>query len=242
MKQIHHYLASKQIGIASHGFFARLERDQPFESAMAFAPVLTFWVFAFQDILRLNETRVLDPKLRKIARHHRAEDKGHEVWFMNDVAELDPTPRDFRWLFGPGHRETREAAYALMSEVFRADDDQVRIVLLLTLESAGHIFFERIARFVARHDLSERLQYFSHHHLAAEKDHELFEVEMMKALDVELAPTVRAKALAMIDRCYEAFNQLFCALEAGLSQRPSAVSARPSDPSKGERAVSDLGD
>jgi hypothetical protein len=227
MKLVRQHLHDKQTSLVSHTFFARLDRNEPFEKGMDFAAGLTFWVFAFQDILRLNESRVKDADLRRIARHHRTEDKGHDGWFLEDLAELDPTPRDFRWLFGRHHLQTRDAAYALMSEVFRANDDHVRIVLLLTLESAGHVFFERMAAYVARNDASHRLRYFSHEHLAVEKDHELFEGRLEKALDVDLSLPVRMEAIAMIDRCYEAFGQLFAGLEARMVRRASGTFSVP---------------
>ena len=227
MKEVKRHLAERQKDFVSHPFFARLERNDRFESEMGFAPGLTFWVFAFQDILRLNETRVTDPALRKIARHHRAEDRGHEAWFLDDIAELDPSPRDIRWLFGRHHMHTRDAAYALVSEVFRTNDDRVRIALVLTLESAGHVFFERIAAYVQRHGADERLRYFSSNHLEVEKDHALFEAELMKALEVDLPEEVRAESIAMVDRCYEAFHQLFTGLEERLVRRASGTFSVP---------------
>lgn len=228
MDQVKRYIAQKQAELVGHPFFTDLDQDKPFEKGMDFAPGLTFWVFAFQDILRLNEQRVVDPTLRPIARHHRAEDRGHDAWFLQDVAEIDPTPRDLSWLFGPHHMQTRDAAYSLVSEVFRTSNDHVRIALLLTLESAGHVFFERVAAYVGRKDASERLRYFSNKHLEVEKQHALFEADMMKTLDIELSHAVRAEALAMIDRCYESFHQIFAGLESRVIRRASgAFSLRP---------------
>jgi hypothetical protein len=219
MNHVRRYLAEKQTEIAGHAFFARLERKQPFESTMDFAAGMTFWVFVFQDILRLNEARVEDPELKRIARHHRAEDRGHDAWFLDDLAALDPSPRDYRWLFGRHHAQTRDAAYSLMSEVFRAHDDYLRIVLLLTLESAGHVFFERMAKYVALHDAGHALRYFSESHLTVEKQHSLFEADLMKPLERELPLSLRTEAFATIDRCYTAFNLLFSGLESRLVRR-----------------------
>lgn len=227
MKEVKRHIAERQQEFVSHPFFGRLERNDGFESEMGFAPGLTFWVFAFQDILRLNETRVTDPVMRKIARHHRAEDRGHEAWFLDDLAELDPAPRDIRWLFGRHHAQTRDAAYALVSEVFRASDDRVRIALVLTLESAGHVFFERIAEYVHQHGATDRLRYFSRSHLEVEKDHALFEAELMKALEVDLPEAVRLESIAMVDRCYQAFHELFTGLEARLVRRASGTFSVP---------------
>ena len=243
MNTVRRYISEKQAEIGHHPFFARLEGQAAFESTMDFVAGMTFWVFVFQDVLRLNEARMVDPVLGRIARHHRSEDRGHDAWFLEDLAELDPSPRDYRWLFGQHHAQTRDAAYALVSEVFRASDDHVRILLLLTLESAGHVFFERSAEFVSLHGADKSLRYFSSRHLEVEKDHSMFEAEMMKPLDVELSPTVQAEALAMVDRCYAAFDLLFSGLESRLVRRASgnlsvpAPANRPgSDPDTGGAA------
>jgi hypothetical protein len=221
MKLIEQYIAEKQRAFAAHPFFARLQAEALDVNALDFAPGLTFWVFTFQDVLRLNEQRMQDPALRKIARHHSAEDKGHEAWFVDDVAAIDPTPRDFGWLFGRHHEHTRDASYALVAEVFRATSDYNRIVLLLTLESAGHVFFERVARYVEKMQPNTTLRYFSHWHLAVEKDHELFEEELHEQLDVDFDPAQRASMMAMIDRSYDAFNGMFSGLEERFIRRAS---------------------
>jgi hypothetical protein len=126
-------------------------------------------------------------------------------------------------LFGNKHAHTRDAAYALMSEVFRATNDHVRVALLLTLESAGHVFFERVADYVHATGMTDQLRYFSHHHLEVEKDHAMFEDETRAVLEGELPADVQAEAMAMVDRCYQAFTQLFDGLEARLARHSSGT-------------------
>jgi hypothetical protein len=230
MKHIEQYIAGKQSEFAEHAFFTRFSADDPRANALDSAAGLTFWVFTFQDVLRLNEARIADPALRKIARHHSMEDSGHDVWFAEDIAAIDPTPRDFNWLFGRHHAQTRDASYALIAEVFRASHDIERIVLLLTLESAGHVFFERVAAYVDRVDPNTTLRYFSRWHLDVEKDHELFEAEVGNLLDVELDPQLTANSIQLIDRCYEAFTNLFNGLEARLERRAGGVSSIAAPP------------
>ena len=233
MRHITHYIASKQKEFATHPFFKRFSADDPRANALDSAAGLTFWVFTFQDVLRLNEARISDPALQAIARHHSQEDSGHEAWFAEDIAAIDPAPRDLGWLFGRHHAQTRDASYALIAEVFGASDDYERIVLLLTLESAGHVFFERVADYVDRIDPNTTLRYFSRWHLDVEKDHELFEAELGDLLNVELDSQVAARNIALIDRCYEAFTNLFTGLEARLVRRAGGISsiAAPALPS-----------
>ena len=92
-----------------------------------------------------------------------------------------PAP-DVSWLFGERHTPTRDAAYALMSEVYRATDDRLRLVLVKTLESAGHVFFGRVAEVVERAGWSKLLKYFSFSHLEVEKNHQVFEDEISRTV------------------------------------------------------------
>jgi hypothetical protein len=193
---------------------------------LSFAPDLTFWVMAFQDILRLNAKLTQDPTIRKIVRHHRAEDLGHERWFLDDLAAMQVPAPDVRWLFGERHSSTRDAAYALMSEVYRTTDDRMRLVLVKTLESAGHVFFGRIAAAVEKAGWTKMLKYFSFSHLEVEKNHEVFEEEISRTVSgIKLAPKARAEAKQLVDRCYAAFTAMFdaiCEVDAWKAQGMSA--------------------
>jgi hypothetical protein len=228
MKSTQLYIAQKQVEFARHSFFQQLDSPIPFPSALAFAPDLTFWVMVFQDILRLNEKLTKDPELRRIVKHHRVEDAGHDRWFLDDLTALGAPQRDIRWLFGKGHAPTRDAAHALMAEVFRADDDRLRLVLLMTLESAGHIFFERIAQVVERAGKTDELKYFSFSHLEVEKSHEVFETEISRKIDaIVLDPELRREAEALVDRCYAAFRSMFEAVSVPAAIQPALAEVEP---------------
>jgi hypothetical protein len=194
--------------------------------ALSFAPDLTFWVMAFQDILRLNASLTRDPQMRKIVRHHRAEDAGHERWFLDDLAAMQISAPDVRWLFGDRHSPTRDAAYALVSEVYRTTDDRLRLVLVKTLESAGHVFFGRVAAFVERVGLTKVLKYFSFSHLEVEKNHQVFEDEISRIVSgMRLEPKVRTEAKRLVDRCYVAFGTMFDAMCEAEAHRAAGVTA-----------------
>jgi len=77
------------------------------------------------------------PQHKRIARHHRDEDLGHERWFLEDIAKLTGGPLTISALYGRASASTRDAAYQLITEVYRATDDRLRIVLVLVLESTG---------------------------------------------------------------------------------------------------------
>ena len=225
MKLVEAHVAKKQAEFANHAFFSEQRPGSGLWGALSFAPDLTFWVMAFQDILRLNASLTRDPQMRKIVRHHRAEDAGHERWFLDDLAAMQIPAPDVRWLFGDRHAPTRDAAYALVSEVYRATDDRLRLVLVKTLESAGHVFFGQVAAFVDRVGLTKMLKYFSFSHLEVEKNHQVFEDEISRIVSgIRLEPKVRTEAKRLVDRCYAAFSTMFDAMCAAEARQTLATS------------------
>jgi hypothetical protein len=218
MKRVQSHIARKQQEFCSHAFFGLLvEGSLSEEHILVFAKELSFWVMSFQDILRINESLVIDPILKRIARHHRAEDAGHEKWFLSDLMAIEGAIPDFRWLFSDDHASTRIGSYALVSEVYRAKTDYERIVLLLTLESAGHAFFEKIISYLERRELSGSLQYFARKHLDVEKQHELFEEQLTKTLfDTVLDQPTRETCVDIVDRIYSVFDSIFVGIDLAI--------------------------
>lgn len=227
MKTIQTYIDSKQQEFMDHPFFDILEQLQSLEEISYFVPELTFWAMTFQDILRINEERVNDPYLKKVARHHRLEDAGHEKWFLHDKKYMDGlssddccSKDDVSWLYSKEMQLTRDAAYGILSEVYKADNELINIALLLTIESSGHVFFEKVAKKVKETGEDKNLKYFSSSHLEVELAHALFEEEMERKLFERALPiNVRRDALKMVDRCYEAFNKLFDGLIIACNRR-----------------------
>ena len=213
MKLVEAHVTKKQEEFTKHAFFTDEQLGGGTRGMLAYAPDLTFWVMAFQDVLRLNAALTQDPQIRKIVRHHRAEDAGHDRWFLDDLAAMQMPAPDVRWLFGERHSPTRDAAYALVSEVYRATDDRMRLVLVKTLESAGHVFFGRVAAAVERAGLTKSLKYFSFSHLEVEKNHQVFEEEISRYVSgIKLDAKARAEAKHLVDRCYVAFTTMFDAI------------------------------
>lgn len=217
MKAIQNYIDAKQSEFMDHPFFEILDQLSSLEEISYFVPELTFWAMTFQDILRINEERIHDAYLKKVARHHRLEDAGHQNWFLADkkyMGALNPESScnedNVTWLYSKETQVTRDAAYALMAEIYKAQDEVINIALLLTLESAGHVFFEKVAKQVKKTGEDANLKYFSSSHLEVEMAHALFEEEMERKLyERPIAVETRREALQMIDRSYEAFTKMF---------------------------------
>ncbi len=221
MRDVLEHIAAKQADFAKHPFFAELRMDRPIEQIASFAPRLAFWVMTFQDILRLNEQMVQDPVLKRIARHHRDEDLGHERWFLEDIAKLTGEPLTISALYGRASASTRDAAYQLITEVYRATDDRLRIVLVLVLESTGHVFFGRTSMLThAMVNSPQKLKYFSDFHLHIEQAHEVFEAQMeAQLLNIPMPPHLVTEAAALVDRAYAAFDSMFHGVRDELVQR-----------------------
>jgi hypothetical protein len=225
MREVLQHIRVRQAHFAKHPLFdALLRTDLPLEQALAFAPRLAFWVMSFQDVLRLNANRVRDPELQMLMLRHCAEERGHDDWYFEDIALLMGRPLGLGDMWSPAHQSTRDASLALISEVLRPMDDRLRVVVVLALESTSHAFFTRATALTQVLGNGKRLKYFASHHMEAEAHHEVFE-EQMEAmlLGLELSPEVRARALALVDRIYEAFHAMF----DGLRDEPRSTRSTP---------------
>jgi hypothetical protein len=212
MKAVLQHLSDSQSRFAEHPFFHELRQERPLEQALAFAPRLAFWVMCFQDALRLNAQRVKDAELGVLLLRHRSEERDHDNWFFEDVAQLTGTPMTLHTPWSRPHESTRDASYALIAEVLRPMDDRLRVVLVLSLEATSHVFFTRAAHLAraAGGESRLKLKYFSDHHMDAEEQHEVFEEQMEAYLhSIELTPALRQEAFALVDRIFAAFHAMF---------------------------------
>ena len=120
MHVIEAHIREHQARFSGHRFFSHLKGKTSVQQAMGFAPDLSFWVLTFQNVLRLNETRVESDELRRLARAHRIEDAGHDRWFLEDLAALrSPRGCNAAFLFSRKHVTTRDAAYDILGEVLQ---------------------------------------------------------------------------------------------------------------------------
>jgi hypothetical protein len=230
MKRVQEAIGARQRQFAALPFSRRLDEGGTIEDVTAFAPGLTFFVLAFQDVLRLNESRVIHPALRRIVRRHRFEERGHEAWFLHDIAQLR-IERDIRWVFGQHHETTRDASYAIIGEVLAARDDRVRLTLLLILEATSEIFASRIGRYVEQTNYRHPLYYFSRTHSEREESHEIFEGGWkQEILAIELPSEVLTDALGLVDRVFDAMTEVFVELEARVLRARMGQASVPSLP------------
>ena len=205
------HLAMLQTSFEEHPFFRYL-RDHPSPDWVpGFLPFIGFWVKAFQDMLVIIEQRVKDPEMLAIASHIRQGDTGHDNWFARDMALVGNPLPTFTEVFGPEHWTTRKAVYAIVAEVYRAADDRLLIVLLLSLEAASYVFFTKMAEYFEHVGFQPELHYFGRRHLDAELEHGIVEAEMDNQVERSLSnsPALQDEARLVIDRIFDAFVGMF---------------------------------
>jgi thioredoxin reductase len=190
---------------ASRPLFRLLEQHGTLEDIRTFIPTVTFFAFTFQDVLRLNEQRVSSEKLRGIVAQHRREDAGHETWLYRDMRKLG-VEQNIPSMFGKRYQVTRDTAFELVSEVYRASSDATRLAIPLALESTGDVFFEAVTGFFERAGVSEGLEYFSRRHWDVERGHSMFEGDHAEQLR-QLALTTLER-----DECIGAVERIVAAL------------------------------
>lgn len=156
-----------------HEFMRRLDGSGDVEAVQRLLLRLAFFVFAFQDMLKVAHDACDGAPIKPIVRSLHVEDRGHDRWFALDLRTVgvDLTVQD---LFAPEHGMTREVTYALIRQLTSVRSDHARLAVLLTLEAAAHEFFKRIPRFAARSGINAELLYCGRTHLEAEESHEAF--------------------------------------------------------------------
>jgi hypothetical protein len=208
------HIARRVARFAEHPFFTQMKPSADLKEMMAFAPAATFWVMSFQDILRFNHERTTDPALKRAIATHLAEDSGHEDWFLSDLADVfGPVSLSAKGTFSPEHREVRQVAFALASELYFVSDDRLRLVYLEVLEAAAGLTFNRISAALVAGGHKGKLRYFGGEHLNAEASHEMHDEAHGHAFDDMVLPDgLREEAGRMIDRMFDQFDRLNDAL------------------------------
>lgn len=220
MLLVQKHISAQQQNLKNHPFFQTLTRENNFLDTMSVMPKLTFWVMTFQDVLRLTPLRIESKALRRIATHHKIEDAGHDQWFLQDIAFLTQKSNDISWLFGKENELVRFFSYDILSEILTISSDYLRVILILTLESTGHIFFENIAKFVNSHGYESHLKYFSSYHLEVEHNHAIFEEQLNQEIfKIKLSSEDRSQAIDLVDRVYQGFNKVFDYLNTSLTEK-----------------------
>jgi hypothetical protein len=185
--------------------FLALNQSSDIEDLRAIAPHGYFFVFGFQDALRITHDRITDPTIREIARSLKGDDAGHDDWFLSDMAQFGTT-RDVRWIFGEEHHLVRDVVYGLISQVLNATTDVNRLVVPLVFEAAAAVVFDSMIG-VTRRSKFEHLKYFAPMHEDAEKSHDAFKESSQQKLDeIVFSQADYDEVTRIVARCFECFT------------------------------------
>lgn len=201
-------ISTQQAQLANHRFFSHLEQQGSFEDILAIAPRVAFFVMCFQDIIRLVPLLTTDPLLQKLGRTHEGEDKGHELWFLEDLERFGVSC-DLKLLFSDEQAAIRDIVYEQIADVVRSRSDWARFGVVLALEAAGTVFFGKIIAVLERADRARGLKYFARSHQRVEQSHEIFQHTWESEL-VSLAVPIEAltEVLAVIEHTFATMSRL----------------------------------
>jgi hypothetical protein len=214
MADVQALIAAERALLSTIPFLRALEGPGTAEQIRRVVPRLAFFVLGFQDVLRLASEKTSDPALKPMSEEHRAEDLGHDLWYLHDLAKLE-AERDVRWLFSSEHQLARDVAYSQIADVLTATDDRTRVAVVLSLEAIGAEFFGRAIAFLDRTRGSHDLTYFARKHQQIESSHQVFEDDKQSALDaVTVSATAWAEARRAVENTFAGMTRLGADLHA----------------------------
>jgi hypothetical protein len=170
MLEVSELIEERAKALAQHPFVALVERSHDLDAFRLLLQRLGFFTLVFQDVLRLALGATTDPAVRAVCEDLARGDAGHELWYLRDLRKLQ-VRLDLDVVFRADYREARDLTYELLSVLASCADDRARLSVLLVLEAAAELFFERVPAFARRCGVSEPLEYFGEKHLQAEHAH-----------------------------------------------------------------------
>ena len=206
--QVQRAIGAHQAKLAEHRLFSHLEQRGSFEDILAIAPRVTFFVMCFQDIIRLVPLLTTDPVLRRLGNTHEREDKGHDLWFLQDLERLGVSC-DLEMLFSAKQARIRDIVYEQIADVVRSRSDWARFGVVLALEAAGTEFFGKIISVLERAGRARGLKYFARSHQQVEQSHEIFQGTWESELTSLAVPAeTLTEVLAVIEHTFATMTQL----------------------------------
>jgi hypothetical protein len=218
VKPILDEIAARQHELSSHPLIRTLDGMPSLASIRNTMPRLTFFILTFQDILRVVHQRASTERMRALTRAHWEEDRGHERWFLADLARIGFQP-SLAFVFSEDHEVTREVSFALMGHLLQLRSEEARLALTLALEAAGAEFFGRFSRLLERHGVRHEFEFFGETHEAAEAAHEIHEGRALEELAVlPVSPLDMQEANAAVRHTFTVMTRLADDLAASLAE------------------------
>lgn len=209
MIRISTYAEAAALPLREHGVFERLARGSR-ASFAAMAPGFLSLTFTWQEVLRINAERAVDPTVREICTQARADERNHDRWLVHDISVLRPElSPDILWIHANERSRARDACYDLLAEVTGTCDDWSRVTVMMAMEAGSKIFFSTIMPILTARGWTEKLAYFSPHHLESEFAHDMYHDEFYDKLrSCPLDDAGLARHLALVDRIHAALRTI----------------------------------
>ena len=158
--------------------------------------LVCFHIFTFQDIIRIISNKTALQPYKNLLTSHYMEDKGHQVWYLNDCKKMDIN-MDADLIFSDMLNELRDCSYAMINEVLNAKDDLILAAISFYLEETGDYFFPQMKEYLEKFKPEMQYEFFGARHLDAENSHEIFEKQ---AQDIFKKVTLTRKQYGKIIR------------------------------------------
>ncbi|HIC7817446.1 TPA: hypothetical protein ACW7NQ_001018 [Enterobacter ludwigii] len=212
MHKISDEIESRKLSFLNHDFFKYLtDADLPIEKRLKFLPYISHFVMSFSDINKIIlpfET----PKneLENVVNNHALEDAEHWPWYLKDLENLDLNPsteltEHLRFLWSNKLIYSRKLTYQLIQSLHN-QTAEMRLIVIEVMEATGNATFDTLARITQ--DTDKELEYCGNLHLSHETGHSIgSKDELIDTL--QLTEDTRAKAINLINECFEAFHRFF---------------------------------
>lgn len=225
MKTFMHYKDRRSADLDRHPFVQWLDaNDIDVTQKLMFAPIMTNFVMNFRDmnlwVLRFDEQP--NEHFRSIINDNTQEDETHSRLFLEDWDALDLDTHlgwsaldTLWWLFASPQTECfrRFGVEFIRLNVDDGGDPMLRFTHSEAGEACGHVFFRHVVGPTAR--LSEvtgkQYRYFGHYHLDRELGHVLGSEGEFETLVLD--PDTRARGMALGERMFDIFFEIFDAFE-----------------------------
>jgi hypothetical protein len=196
---------------------------------LAFYPCMAPFILSFGDLNKfvLRAERPGD-LYQDMVNTHTLEDDHHWPWYLEDFAKLgfDAELRGTEWmnfLWGAETQQNR-VLMARLTALISGTTSVERLIIIEAIEETGNVLFSNILPLAEQmeQELGEQLRYCGSFHFNLESGHAVG-ADHKALANISLSEHERARALAMVDEVYSAFEDWTHELLAYAHAHPARV-------------------
>jgi len=196
--------------------------DIPAKQRLSFAPSMFYFVLGFRDMLTALTDESDTSEYQKIVNVHCVEDSTHWYWYLRDLKHLsklnyvqyDGLVEEAHIIWAPENWHIRNVVYEVMHSCKSVKSPFLRLVIIQVLEATFGAFNGGMSQLIGELDLYDDLNYYGKQHMCAEEDHSFddwldLDPNDTKWKDLKISNEEREQGLAIIDRLFDAFENMF---------------------------------